>query len=1104
MLNRIVIFLCFCLLPFTASATHLMGGEITWSCEGNGNYIFTLKLYRDCSGVPLQLPVSLRVHNHPSVQGIPLQLVSQTDISPQCNGAGPSITCEDQSPGSVEEFVFRSNAINLAGIPPPEGWIFTFDACCRNNAITNLIINPNETGFTLRAIMYAYNGENTSPCFDSSPVFTQLPAVIICVDNPFTYNHNAYDVDKDSLVYSFAQPLDWLEEAAFNALTPGPIPWQNTFSINSPFPGPTLNNSVPATLNSQSGEIQFTPQITGNFVTVVKVQSYRCGQLIAEVFREIQVVIIDCGDNSPPDITAPFQDPNTGQQTSFTTIVQAGDPVSFTMTAADNDISIIGIPQTMSITASGGQFGAGFSDPDNGCAFPPCATLSPAPPTVLLNNETITFNWQTSCDHVAIINDCFVPSSTYTFVITFQDDFCPTPFYRIATIAVVVTAPPVLVSPNLNCIDVDADGNTTLTWTPVTDPDGYFDSYHIFSSTSQNGQFTAVDSIFDLNQSTYNHIGAGADNQSIYYYIQTRSGCGGQVFSPPVDTFQSIYLDVNDIGAGIIDLQWNALGNPLPAGAQLPYQIERAYDPDPFVAFATSNPTVYQDNMTGCLQEIFYEIFLNDASGCVSSSNVAGGPFSNDEPPEPPVIDSISVQINGNTVYLGWEASPSADTEAYIIYKIENGITTVVDTVLGINTTSYIINDANPSAGTITYFVSALDECLEEGLPADAHTTILLDYEVNSCNGSVDLSWSEYSSWPGTADSYNILQRIDDGNFILVSNVPGSASSSTVPDLVQGSTYCFIVQAVSSAVPATSTSNTVCFVADVQDLPDFTYLRNATILNSGAAYSACIIDTSADISSFKVLRANYPGAIFDTLYSGFIPPNTRQVDYIDYSVLSFQQSYTYKYLVIDKCNNASGISNTGRTILLRALAQDGFVNKLNWNSYAEWDGGVGKYRLFRSLDQGQNFVNIGEFDADTSFIDIVANEVDSLMEFCYYVEAVESEINSFGVRDTSRSNKVCVIQKPTVWIPNAFRPTNLQGNNIFKAQGLYEKLAINHNFSIYNRWGELLFATGDPTEGWNGTYQNAYVQSGIYVYTLKFALPDGSSVNRKGAVMLLD
>jgi hypothetical protein len=28
-----------------------MGGEITWDCVGGGQYVFTMKLYRDCNGI---------------------------------------------------------------------------------------------------------------------------------------------------------------------------------------------------------------------------------------------------------------------------------------------------------------------------------------------------------------------------------------------------------------------------------------------------------------------------------------------------------------------------------------------------------------------------------------------------------------------------------------------------------------------------------------------------------------------------------------------------------------------------------------------------------------------------------------------------------------------------------------------------------------------------------------------------------------------------------------------------------------------------------------------------------------------------------------------
>ncbi|HPH83165.1 MAG TPA: gliding motility-associated C-terminal domain-containing protein [Flavobacteriales bacterium] len=1100
---RIIIFLLLLLLSKQTQATHLMGGEITWQCQGNGNYIFTLKLYRDCTGNALTFPINLRVHNHPSVSTIAMGLISQTDITPHCTGPD-ALSCAGNSQGAIEEFVLRSNSILLSGTPPPEGWIFTFDNCCRNGAVDNLIVDPFTTGFTLRAIMYPLNGLDTYPCFDSSPVFAQRPAPVICAGNAFTYNHNAYDEDNDSLVYSFAPSLDWLNGTAFTPLIPPAIPYDGTYTVNSPFPGPGQSGSIPASLNTQTGEISFLPNITGNFVAVVRVSSYRCGQLIAEVFREIQIVVIGCGTNNPPIITAPFNDPVTGLQTSFTTTVQAGDMVNFTMTATDNEFLFIGLPQTINVTASGGQFGTGFTNPNSGCSNPPCATLNPAPPVILANNQTITFNWQTSCDHVPIQFDCYVPSSTHTFVITFQDDFCPATAYQIATVSVIVTAPPILPPPSLRCVDVQASGDVQLSWIPVADPDNLFNSYHIFSSTNPNGPFTVVDSIFVLGQTTYTDVGANANNQSVYYYIRTRSGCGGRAFGAPSDTLQSIFLTVTDAGSGQIDLDWNPLSSPLPLTTQLPYRVDKELVPAAAAFFINTNQSAAQDSMNGCLQDIFYKVQIADASGCISHSNLAGGPFSNDEAPEVPDLDSITVNFTNNSISLGWTASSSADTRAYVIYHMVNGSVASVDTVYGLNSTNFSSSSVDPSAGPVSYEIAAIDDCNNLSAHTEFHSSIYLSYELFSCLNRVDLFWTAYAGWLPQPDAYQIYQKVDAGNWVLVGSVSGATQTFSVSNLTPEATYCYYVRAVFAGTPASSTSTEICFDANVQDLPAFAYLRKATVLSDGTAYSKCFIDTASDIASYRVLRADYPGGAFSLVHTGPIPPLTAFVDYHDFDVTTYAKSYTYKYELIDKCDNASGQSNTGRTILLQALAMDGFVNRLNWNSYAKWDADVDHYSVYRSVDGGTNYQFYESVQLDSSYLDVVANEVDTLLEFCYYIQAIEQNGNQYNFRDTSTSNRVCVIQKPTIYIPSAFRPGNIGTNSTFKPVGLYEKLALDHEFMIYNRWGEQLFYTKDTQKAWDGKYLSAIVPNGIYVFRIRFKLPDGSSYDKRGAVMVLD
>ena len=125
----------------------------------------------------------------------------QQDVSPICDpiaSGNTQLNCASSDPGSVEEYIFESLPVSLPGVPPTAGWQFTWDNCCRNAAITN-IINPSSAGFTLRASMYPFVDPSTGiptpadPCFDSSPLFNEEPKTIICTGYPFSYSHNASD-----------------------------------------------------------------------------------------------------------------------------------------------------------------------------------------------------------------------------------------------------------------------------------------------------------------------------------------------------------------------------------------------------------------------------------------------------------------------------------------------------------------------------------------------------------------------------------------------------------------------------------------------------------------------------------------------------------------------------------------------------------------------------------------------------------------------------------------------------------------------------------------------------------------------------------------------
>ena len=128
-MKKIILALGLLIFTFnTVIASHLMGGEITWECIKSGNrkgaYIFSVKVYRDCQGVPINTTMSLDVHNISGLTAIPLNYIGANDISPSCNTLnGPNIefSCggvnvqSGNGSGAVEEHTFRSDTIVISG-----------------------------------------------------------------------------------------------------------------------------------------------------------------------------------------------------------------------------------------------------------------------------------------------------------------------------------------------------------------------------------------------------------------------------------------------------------------------------------------------------------------------------------------------------------------------------------------------------------------------------------------------------------------------------------------------------------------------------------------------------------------------------------------------------------------------------------------------------------------------------------------------------------------------------------------------------------------------------------------------------------------------------
>ncbi|MEM8909321.1 MAG: gliding motility-associated C-terminal domain-containing protein, partial [Bacteroidota bacterium] len=70
-----------------------------------------------------------------------------------------------------------------------------------------------------------------------------------------------------------------------------------------------------------------------------------------------------------------------------------------------------------------------------------------------------------------------------------------------------------------------------------------------------------------------------------------------------------------------------------------------------------------------------------------------------------------------------------------------------------------------------------------------------------------------------------------------------------------------------------------------------------------------------------------------------------------------------------------------------------------------------------------------------------------------------------------------------IYQPNAFSPNEDEQNDIFRLES--ELDFISFQIQIYDRWGNLMFSSNDPKQGWNGHFKGNRASSGVYVWVMQ-------------------
>jgi len=1080
-------------------ASHFSAAEIYWEClttgPDAGKFVFYVALYVDCSVNPnVTNPPQLDVTNVPTMTSLATNLVPgyPQDATPSECGFSCADAIQDIS---LNKWLFASAPTTIPGPPPSAGYTFSYEVCCRIEA-TNFASGANTQVTRYAMTMYPYNGQNTDSCYDSGPRFTEPPTSLRCAGYPLRYNPNAIDADLDSLSYQL-----------IDAQTQGgtPMTYAPGFSGISPFPGSGT------TLNPVTGQLEYnsSPSEAGRYSVVMAVDSWRCGQRISTVTRDMTISFIACTPNSIPAISTPnWTAPATGS--GYEVTVQAGDLVNFSLSGTDNDL-LNGNPQTVTFNASGAQFGSDLSNPNSDCLTTPCATVTNAPSTAIGGVST-EFNWQTSCDHIGYFDDCGKITNTYNFLFSFRDNFCPASGINVVNVAVTVVGEPIIESPDPHCASTAANGDITLSWAPVTDnnvPQSFFE-YAILHSTSPNGPFQEVGTVANINAGTYIHSSANtveppSTTGPNYYVIRTRSGCLDSQLEAPVDTIASIFLTVTD-NTTTADLSWNAVATPnLSSVTTGEYEVWRL-EPGGTWEWQANTPNLfYSDPVIWCQDELItYRIELADNLPCTSVSNEDSETLNNPATPDPQPIDSVTVE--NELARISWLPNAQLNVVEYTVEQNNSGIWSPLFTAVGYNNTDWTNPNSNAATEVEIYRVKATNNCLITGSALSSHRTILATVVADGCNRFSDIQWTKYFNWPEGVRAYEIHASLDGSPEVLVGTVADTVFEFRHENVQEEATYCYRVVAVrDTPTRITSTSNDTCVFIYVPKRPDYGYSYETTVVSGNTGVDQFFfVDSTAGYLGFEIQRGTNPADLSNIWFVPF-NPSTQYYDYTDNGARPESNSYYYSVIGIDSCDLNADTLNMTRTILLQAEANSDRTNTLIWNGYESWLGSIVGYNIHRMYN-GVLEQLAAVPPTQLTYTDSIEEIIDGDGNFCYYIEAIEGIGTPIGAPNpvvfsqTSLSNEDCALQLPNIFIPNAFVPDGV--NSVFKPVTVYAD-TDSYLLQIYDRWGNRIYESIDPEIGWDGTVGGKEAPVGAYAYLLSVVSARGDNFVKRGTITLI-
>ncbi len=1202
---------------YTLKASHIFGGDLTYSWVSGNTYSLQLVLYADCSsqyavnsggGVGTSwnalfnaTPVIKVTNGNTLFQYVLLNQVGvATDVTPLCPNQIGQTQCDGQNfptPG-VFKFVYTKN-ITLNAVSA--NWKFLFTSYYisgytgRATTLTNISNNNGGTTMALEATLNNVNGANNSPTFNT------IPTPFQCLNTAQNYNPAAVDANNDSLTFS---------------IIPGIDSNYNNPTYIAPATGAQPLTAVAGTFqfNSANGQISYTPSAIQKSVITTKIFEYKNGVLVGSCMREMTFVVLSCNNNPPSGI---ISNPSIGFIDSNTNIYicQSAPSLSFNINPVDpNNDKIIATVSGLPGNATSGISGNNTSAPiitinwapsggfvignynfyinylDDGCPLASNQTIAytihvvPAPivSTTVVQasctnggvgsvSATVTNGnpaYQYAINGGSLGNsNSFSSLSPGNYVISIKDAKNCT-----ASSAITITQPPLPIISAINkttasCVP-GCDGTVTLT---ASSPIGSALSYNIGTGT-----FQSANSFSSLCVGSYTFVIKDATGCSISTTVT--------ILNPTTPTFANVSTNFASCNPGCDGSIFNLAGS---GNSPFTYKLN---------AGTYQSATAYTNLCIGV-----YTLTIKDANSCTSTSTV-------------PIINPLSPTISsaGSTFASctpGCDGSitnitaNSGSATAYT-YGVQGGSFQLSNTInnLCVGTYTVIAKDNFGCTGTtVVVIANPNGPVITTALPLTASCAPGCDGGVSSIIASSPNGAIQYSTNGTTFTSNNSINGLCVGTYTLTAkDVAGCIGTSAITVATQPNP---VIDSVVMALRASCTpgcdGKIIIYTIPINSVSIFYKLLPSNVTQSNSLFNGvCVGNYTAVVTDSKNCTATASVEMKE-----FDPPTVTEVALKNVSCYGYTDGeFKIKATSSSGGNVAYLLEPTFTTIpggILKNLAA-GYYNVavvdgkgclkdtailINQPNLFEWYGLIVRNKTCFTEDNGAiqagtkggtlPFVFVlqplgkgntnGEFlnlasnlytilatDANgcsistnvfvdspknalrisTTFkeIDCTGTQFDGEAEvfpvggqapYSYTwntdpPQTTPKAIRLFGgpyvvgVLDANGclERDTVVLRDPTeccnnIIVPNAFTPNSDDKNDFLKI--ITETNIAFVDFKIYNRWGNVVFASTKNTEGWDAKQlESRGNENNVYFYSLEYTcVVNGKRYFKKGDITLI-